>query len=50
MLVRVARDVFMVRFGSSFIDLAGEGKFNPDLLGRDMCRKLPREAREGKTS
>ena len=35
----------MVRFGSSFIDLTGEGKFNPDLLGRGLCCKWPREAR-----
>ena len=45
MLVHVTRFDAMVRFGSSSIDLTGEGKFNPDLRGRVLCRKWPREAK-----
>ena len=45
MLSHVTRAVAMVRFVSSFIDLTGERKFNPDLLGRGLCRKWPREAK-----
>jgi hypothetical protein len=45
MLASVTLFVVIVRFGSSFIDLAGEGKFNPNLLGRGLCCKSPGEAK-----
>jgi hypothetical protein len=45
MLVSVTRLVAMVRFRSSFIDDTREGKFNADLLGRVLGRKLPNEAK-----
>ena len=45
MLSQVTRFGVMVRLGSSFIDLTGEERVNPDLLGRGLCRKSGREAR-----
>lgn len=48
MLAIVTRFCAMVRFGSSFIDLTGEERVNPDLRGRGLCCKWPGEAREAK--
>ena len=49
MLASVTRLGVMVRVRSGLVDVTGEERVNPDLLGRVLCGKSPREAKEGET-